>query len=455
MHNNHSYPGWDDEDPLNGPDQDRLFSRMEKDVEQILNYSAPDTALKQAQQLAYDAMEAPTRKASVSLARKALKISPDCADAYVILAEEYATTLEEAIYYFKAGVAAGKRALGTDNLKKFKGQFWGRLETRPYMRALFGLAGCLWEVGRQEEALEIFRTLLRLNPKDNQGVRYVLAARLLEKENTAALKKLLNKYHESSAAWLYTQALILFMEQGDNPESTRALLLAIKYNRYVIPYLTGRKHLPQRLPDFMGYGDKNEAIYYASEYGRSWLKIKGALEWLKTAVDTESDPSSAANLKGVPEVFLKAFAENRKNVKEKLDEIYTFRIDLKYAPGVWRKIEIKGTQSLHHLHQVIVEAFERDDDHLYAFFMNNKAWDNTAEYGPPYGETAARNSMKARINSLGLAVKSKFLYIFDFGDDWEHPITLLGIRQEAPAGKFPRIIKSKGEAPPQYHITEE
>ena len=58
------------------------------------------------------------------------------------------------------------------------------------MRALFGLAGCLWEVGKQEEALEIFRTLLRLNPKDNQGVRYVLAARLLEKENTAALKKL-------------------------------------------------------------------------------------------------------------------------------------------------------------------------------------------------------------------------------------------------------------------------
>jgi tetratricopeptide (TPR) repeat protein len=449
-------PGRKDENSSNEADKDQLNSRLEKDVEKILNYSAPDTALEQAQRLAYDAMDAPTRKAAVSLARKALKISPDCADAYVILAEEYAATLEEAIYYYKAGVAAGKRALGIDNPRRFKGQFWSRFETRPYMRALFGLAGCLWEIGRHDEALSDFRTLLRLNPNDNQGVRYVLVAHLLETENTEALKKLLNKYHESSAAWLYTKALILFLEQGDNPESKLSLRLAIKYNRYVIPYLTGQKHVPQRLPYFMGYGDKNEAIYYAIEYGRSWLKIKGALEWLKSVIDELPQPPSKTKVKGVPEVFLKAFsATDRKNAREKLEEIYTFRIDLKYAPGIWRKIDIKGTQSLHHLHQAIVEAFDRDDDHLYAFFMNNKAWDNTDEYGPPYGETSARNSMKARINSLGLDIKSKFLYIFDFGDDWEHPITLTGIRQEAARGKFPRIVKSKGEAPPQYRSQEQ
>ena len=157
------------------------------------------------------------------------------------------------------------------------------------------------------------------------------------------------------------------------------------------------------------------------------------------------------------EAFLKAFtAEDNKSVaKEKLEDIYTFRVDLKYAPGIWRKIEIKGSQSLHHLHQAIVEAFEREDDHLYAFFMNNKAWDISAEYGPPYGETDARNSMKARINSLGLQIRSKFLYIFDFGDDWEHPVTLLSIRKEIPKGKFPRVVASKGEAPPQYHSNDE
>ena len=227
-------------------------------------------------------MEAPTRKAAISLARKALKISPDCADAYVIMAEEYAATLEEAIYYYKAGIEAGKRAIGEEQFKKLRGHFWGVLETRPYMRALFGLAECLWEVGKHREALENYQSLLLLNPNDNQGIRYILAARLLDTGNIKALKKLLNKYNEHSAAWLYTKALVAFVEQGDSLEANQYLRLASNYNRHVIPYLTGQKNLPKRLPEFLGYGDKNEAIYYAAENGRGWLKTKGALEWLKS-----------------------------------------------------------------------------------------------------------------------------------------------------------------------------
>jgi hypothetical protein len=325
------------------------------------------------------------------------------------------------------------------------------------MRAIFGLAECLWETGQRREALNNYQNLIRLNPNDNQGIRYILASRLLEMGNIEDLKKLFTKYKEHSAAWLYTEALVIFIQQGDTPEAQASLCRAIKYNHYVISYLTGRKKLPKRLPDFMGFGDRSEAIAYAAEYGQGWLKIKGALDWLKSISGEDQKRAMVESVKGIPEVFLKAFAvEDGKSVtKEKTENIYTFRVGLKYVPGIWRTIEIKGSQSLHQLHQAIVEAFGRDDDHLYAFFMNNKAWDNTAEYGPPYGETAARNSMKARINSLGLETKSKFLYIFDFGDDWEHPITLLNIRQEVTKGKFPRIVGSKGEAPPQYHSSED
>ena len=46
--------------------------------------------------------------------------------------------------------------------------------------------------------------------------------------------------------------------------------------------------------------------------------------------------------------------------------------------------------------------------------------------------------------------KKKFLYLFDFGDEWWHSVQLLGIRQEEPKGKYPRVIESQGEAPPQY-----
>ncbi len=70
----------------------------------------------------------------VDLARQALTISPDCADAYLLLAEEAASSLEEARELLERGVAAGERALGPEPFEEDVGYFWGILETRPYMR---------------------------------------------------------------------------------------------------------------------------------------------------------------------------------------------------------------------------------------------------------------------------------------------------------------------------------
>lgn len=60
-----------------------------------------------------------------------------------------------------------------------KWMLWGWLENRHLMRVLEREAIALWEGKKTEEALDIFRRLLRANPGDNQGVRYsILAIRL-------------------------------------------------------------------------------------------------------------------------------------------------------------------------------------------------------------------------------------------------------------------------------------
>src|SRR4051812_44210541 len=46
-----------------------------------------ETPLDQAQSIMYQAFESPDRDEQVALARQALEVSPDCADAYVLLAE--------------------------------------------------------------------------------------------------------------------------------------------------------------------------------------------------------------------------------------------------------------------------------------------------------------------------------------------------------------------------------
>src|SRR5215207_11185802 len=104
----------------------------------------PSTPLERAQELLYEAFETGSHRKRVQLAKKALKVSPDCADAYVLLAEEDAGSLEEARELYQEGVEAGERALGRETFEEEAGHFWGILETRPYMRARQGLAVCLW-----------------------------------------------------------------------------------------------------------------------------------------------------------------------------------------------------------------------------------------------------------------------------------------------------------------------
>lgn len=127
----------------------------------------PRTPLEEAQALMYDAWSTASSRERVRLAKKALEISPDCADAYVMLAEETARDAAEAADLYAKGVAAGERALGREAFENDAGSFWSIVQTRPYMRARLGLALALWSMGRQQEGIGHARELLRLNPGDN------------------------------------------------------------------------------------------------------------------------------------------------------------------------------------------------------------------------------------------------------------------------------------------------
>ena len=115
------------------------------------------------------------------LAEEALAIDPDCADAYVLLAE-VADSRRAALELYAKGVAAAERSLGRETFQRDAGHFWGILGTRPYMRARYGLANSLWTAGCRDEAIAHLQDMLRLNPNDNQGIRYGLAGFLLKED---------------------------------------------------------------------------------------------------------------------------------------------------------------------------------------------------------------------------------------------------------------------------------
>ncbi len=248
----------------------------------------PSTPLEEAQELIYRAMEAKGKRRA-KLIQEALNRSPDCADAYVLQAEDSANP-QEARRLFEEGVRAGERALGDmfATLTK-EGAFWGYVESRPYMRASEGLAHTLWALGERQEAIGRLQEMLRLNPNDNQGVRYILISWLLIAGDDMSLKaaeKLLASYDEDGAVWAYSRLLLRLRRKGiAGRAADAALQKAMTSNPFVPFFLLGVLPLPDEPPEFYGIGDENEALIYLEEGGGdAWIQRQGDVIWLAEAL---------------------------------------------------------------------------------------------------------------------------------------------------------------------------
>jgi tetratricopeptide (TPR) repeat protein len=238
------------------------------------------TPLERAQELAYDAMEAEGRL-RIKRARQALAISPDCADAWVVLAED-APTHEAAMEHYTRAVTAAAAAIGTEQFESLRGEFWGHLETRPYMRARLGLAQVLRDVGNDDEALAHYRELLRLNPNDNQGVRYLLLTALLELEANDEAGALLAEYPEDiQALWSYARLLWHVRVHGDGPDTRDAYAAAVAVNPYVVRYLLDPESVPFDRPPYYELGSRDEAVYVAQMLEVAFFATAGAADWLR------------------------------------------------------------------------------------------------------------------------------------------------------------------------------
>ena len=147
--------------------------------------------------------------------------------------------------------------------------------------------------------------------------------------------------------------------------------------------------------------------------------------------------------------------------------IYTLKVGLTgpHAPdgdAVWRLIEVKGNQTLHSLHRAIFRAFDRWEEHLYSFFMSEHRSNPSQEYTSPIdiegaavGGVMPGNAAVARLNALGLTPGTKFYYLFDFGDSWEHIVEVISVQDKEPEGRYPVVVERHGESPLQYRYEDD
>ncbi|MBQ7487411.1 MAG: hypothetical protein IJT77_07960 [Clostridia bacterium] len=130
------------------------------------------------------------------------------------------------------------------------------------------------------------------------------------------------------------------------------------------------------------------------------------------------------------------------------------KLTLKVYPEGWgrtayRVIEVGDQMTLEKLCSTILDAFDFDHDHLYAFHMDNNVNSRMSEYS--FNGWGARESrVNVKLSKFGLVKGQKFVLHYDFGDDW---LFRIGVQKVEEAEKVnTKIIKSVGEVDqyPEY-----
>lgn len=247
-----------------------------------------DTEMSRAQDLVYDGWEvmAHDPREAKKCFERAIKLDPDLADAYNGLAEVAISkgNFSAAEKYYRKAYEKAKAILGTEEKKSFA--WWGELETRPYMRARQGLGLLFLEAKRYDEAIGEFKELLRRNPNDNQGVRYLVAPTyLLKNDLQGALGEFdWYKRHYSrdipDPHFLLSWALALFMA-GQYEQSAGKFRSTIFENPYLIPLILEKE--PEVLP--IWHSNNLMQLDYAYEYfkwyGELWMEKEEAVRFLQ------------------------------------------------------------------------------------------------------------------------------------------------------------------------------
>jgi hypothetical protein len=112
-------------------------------------------------------------------------------------------------------------------------------------------------------------------------------------------------------------------------------------------------------------------------------------------------------------------------------------------PLIWRRVLVPSAYSLAQLHDVIQAAFGWQDCHLHEFVINGRRFGNPDFEDAPI-EDERRNELVDVLN-----VDDRLTYTYDFGDGWEHDVTIEDVRELRPGDFAPTAIAGERACPPE------
>jgi hypothetical protein len=132
--------------------------------------------------------------------------------------------------------------------------------------------------------------------------------------------------------------------------------------------------------------------------------------------------------------------------------IFRFRVvlDNDTKEDIFRDIEIRNTDSLEDLHNVITQSFGFDGSEMASFYLSDDEWNQGEEislFDVNEGGTDIQLMSQTTIDSVVSESRTKLLYIYDFLSMWTFMVELGEIVEEAQGTDYPNLLFVHGQVP--------
>ena len=135
--------------------------------------------------------------------------------------------------------------------------------------------------------------------------------------------------------------------------------------------------------------------------------------------------------------------------------VYEFRLRLlDVAPPIWRSIQVPETYSFWDLHVALQDAMGWLDYHLHLFRVTKPETGEVAQIGIPDDDAVEGDELILPGWEIPIApyfprpgVVARYEY--DFGDGWEHELTLEAILPRQPRQRYPLCVAGARACPPE------
>jgi len=156
---------------------------------------------------------------------------------------------------------------------------------------------------------------------------------------------------------------------------------------------------------------------------------------------------------GIPgETAKQELLRNRHNIlmpsPKALPPTYRLKITLVgIEPPIWRVIEVPSSIKLCCVHDAFQVVLGWTDSHLHQFEKDELFW-GVPEWDE-FDELDLIDESKTRLAKLLKAQGDSFIYLYDFGDNWQHEVVLEAIIPVNEVAKTPVCLGGARRCPPE------